>query len=132
MADKKDVFVKFTRKNCVDYENFESNTDFVPGKEISIAECVRNNAAPPEAANLEYDSDENGENVSFEDARPIIPDKIAALEALQSLEAQYQKAKSDKVAADAAAAEAQKLASVVGNPGVIPPGDSAGNSQPSA
>ena len=116
MSRSKDTFVKFTHKNRVDYENFDSASDFVPGKEISIADCVRNNVAPQEAANLEYDSDENGENVSFEDAQPIVPDKIAALERLQSLERDYVRAKSDKEAADKAAAEAQKMASAVGNP----------------
>ena len=131
MADKKDVFVKFTRKNGVDYENFEFACDVVPNKSISIASCVASGTIPPEAANLEYDSDENGENVSFDDARPVISDKIAALEALQALELQYNRAKSDKAAADAAAAEAQKLASVVGNPSLTSPADSAGNSQPS-
>lgn len=100
----------------MDFEVVDDSSDFIPNQEISIQDCVNKGVVPPEAANLEYDSDENGENVSFDDARPIIPDKIAALERLQSLERDYARAKSDKEAADKAAAEAQKMAVAVGNP----------------
>ena len=105
----------------IDYEVIEDKCDFVPGQEISIQDCVNKGVVPPEAGNLDYDSDENGENVSFDDARPIITDKIAALERLQSLERDYVRARSDKEAADKAAAEAQKMATVVGNPSATTP-----------
>ena len=105
----------------IDYEVIEDKCDFVPGQEISIQDCVNKGFVPPEAGNLDYDSDENGENVSFDDARPIITDKIAALERLQSLERDYVRARSDKEAADKAAAEAQKMATVVGNPSATTP-----------
>lgn len=107
--------VKTSNGRYLDYEILDDKCDFVPGQEISIQDCVTRGVVPPEAANLEYDSDENGENVSFDDAHPIIPDKIAALERLNALERDYVRAKSDKEAADKAAAEAQKMASAVGN-----------------
>lgn len=108
--------VKSSNGRYIDYEVIEDKCDFVPGQEVSIQDCVNRGLVPPEAANLEYDSDENGEGVSFDDAHPVIPDKIAALERLNALERDYVRAKSDKEAADKAAAEAQKMASVVGNP----------------
>lgn len=108
--------VKTSNGRYIDYELIDDMSDFVPGQEISIQDCVTRGVVPPEAANLEYDSDENGENVSFDDAHPIIPDKIAALERLNALEREYVRAKSDKEAADKAAAEAQKMAAAVGNP----------------
>lgn len=113
----------------IDYEVIDDSSDFVPGQEISIQDCVTRGVVPPEAANLEYDSDENGENVSFDDAHPIIPDKIAALERLQSLERDYVRAKSDKEAADKAAAEVQKMASAVGNPTSTAPVTQPSNAQ---
>lgn len=108
--------IKAANGRNIDYEVIDDRCDFVPGKALSVQDCVNKGIVPPEATNLEYDSDENGENVSFDDARPIIPDKIAALERLQSLERDYVRAKADKEAADKAAAEAQKMASAVGNP----------------
>lgn len=108
--------IKASNGRYIDYEVIEDKCDFVPGQEVSIQDCVNRGLVPPEAANLEYDSDENGENVSFDDAHPIIPDKIAALERLNALERDYVRAKSDKEAADKAAAEAQKMATAVGNP----------------
>lgn len=113
--------VKTSNGRYINYEVIEDKCDFVPGQEVSIQDCVNRGLVPPEATNLEYDSDENGENVSFDDAHPIIPDKIAALERLQSLERDYVRAKSDKEAADKAAAAAQKMASVVGNPTATAP-----------
>lgn len=100
----------FKRIGLIDFEVIDDNSDFVPDKAIDIADCMAKNLVPPEVGNLEYDSDENGENVSFDDASPIIPDKIAALERLSQLEAQYKAAKDNKAAADAAAVEAQKMA----------------------
>lgn len=100
----------------IDIEIIDDKCDFVPGQEVSIQDCVNRGLVPAEATNLEYDSDENGENVSFDDAHPVIPDKIAALERLNALERDYVRAKSDKEAADKAAAEAQKMASVALNP----------------
>ena len=102
--------IKFERIGTVDYEVVEGTSDFVPNKAIDIASFVQSNLVPPEVGNLEYDSDENGEGVSFDDATPVIPDKIAALERLNQLEAQYKAAKENKAAAEAAAAEAQKMA----------------------
>lgn len=108
--------IKVPNGRYIDYEVIDDKCDFVPGQEVSIQDCVNRGLVPAEAADLEYDSDENGENVSFDDAQPIIPDKIAALERLQSLERDYVRAKSDKEAADKAAAKAQKMAVVVENP----------------
>lgn len=107
--------VKASNGRYIDYEVIDDKCDFVPGQEVSIQDCVIRGVIPPEAADLEYDSDENGENVSFDDAQPIIPDKIAALERLNALERDYVRAKSDKEAADKAVAEAQKMAAAVGN-----------------
>lgn len=112
-----------------DVEVIDDFSDFIPNQEISIQDCVNKGVVPPEAANLEYDSDENGENVSFDDAHPIIPDKIAALERLNALERDYVRAKSDKEAADKAAAEAQKMASAVGNPASTAPVTQPSNAQ---
>lgn len=108
--------IKALNGRYLDYEVIEDKCDFVPGQEVSIQDCVNRGLIPPEAANLEYDSDGNGENVSFDDAHPIIPDKISALERLNALERDYVRAKSDKDAADKAAADAQKMAAAVGNP----------------
>lgn len=113
--------IKASNGRYIDYEVIEDKCDFVPGQEVSIQDCVNRGLVPPEAANLEYDSDENGDNVSFDDAHPIIPDKIAALERLNALERDYVRAKSDKEAADKAAAEAQKMAVAVGNPTTTAP-----------
>lgn len=108
--------IKASNGRYIDYEVIDDMSDFVPGQEVSIQDCVDKGIVPSEAGELEYDSDENGENVSFDDAHPIIPDKIAALERLNALERDYVRAKSDKEAADKAAAEAQKMAAAVGNP----------------
>lgn len=108
--------IKAANGRYIDYEVIEDKCDFIPGQEVSIQDCVNRGLVPVEATNLEYDSDENGENVSFDDAHPIIPDKIAALERLQSLERDCARAKANKEAADKAAAEAQKMAAAVGNP----------------
>lgn len=107
-----------------DVEVIDDFSDFIPNQEISIQDCVNRGVVPPEAANLEYDSNENGEDVSFDDAHPIIPDKIAALERLNSLERDYVRAKSDK-----AAAEAQKMAAAVGNPASTAPVTQPSNAQ---
>lgn len=121
--------IKAPNGRYVDYEVIDDKCDFVPGQEVSIQDCVNRGLVPVEAADLEYDSDENGENVSFDDAQPIIPDKIAALERLQSLERDYVRAKADKEAADKAAAEAQKMASAVGNPASTAPVTQPSNAQ---
>ena len=102
---------KFIVINGIQCEILDTKSDFVPNKSVDIAKCMLQNIAPPEAGNLEYDSDANGEGVSFEDASPIIPDKIAAAEQLQNLERQYARAKADKAEADRIAAEAAKFAS---------------------
>lgn len=108
--------IKAANGRYIDYEVIDDKCDFVPGQEVSIQDCVNRGLVPPEVTNLEYDSDENGEGVSFDDAQPIVPDKIVALERLNALERDYVRAKADKEAADKVAAEAQKMASVVGNP----------------
>lgn len=101
---------KFIVINGIQCEVLDTKSDFVPNKAVDIAQCMRNNMAPPEVGNLEYDSDENGDGVSFDDASPIIPDKVAAAEQLQNLERQYARAKADKAEADRIAAEAAKVA----------------------
>lgn len=101
---------KFIVINGIQCEVLDTKSDFVPNKSVDIAQCMRNNMAPPEVGNLEYDSDANGEGVSFDDASPIIPDKVAAAEQLQHLERQYARAKADKAEADRIAAEAAKMA----------------------
>lgn len=121
--------VKASNGRYIDYEIIDDKCDFVPGQEVSIQDCVNRGLVPAEATNLEYDSDENGENVSFDDAQPIIPDKIAALERLQSFERDYVRAKADKEAADKAAAEAQKMAAAVGNPTSTAPVTQPSNAQ---
>lgn len=100
---------KFIVINGIQCEVLNTESDFVPNKSVDIAQCMRNNIAPPEVGNLEYDSDANGEGVSFDDASPIIPDKVAAAEQLQNLERQYARAKADKAEADRIAAEAAKM-----------------------
>ena len=104
---------KFIVINGIHCEVLDIKSDFVPNKSIDINQCMRNNIVPPEVGNLEYDSDVNGEGVSFEDARPIIPDKVAAAEQLQNLERQYVRAKADKAEADRIQAEAAKFAASV-------------------
>ena len=101
---------KFKVINGIQFEVMDTKSDFVPNKFVDIAKCMLNNIAPPEVGNLEYDSDSNGEGVSFDDARPIIPDKVAAAEQLQNLEKEYARAKADKAEADRLAAEAAKFA----------------------
>ena len=112
---------KFKVINGIQFELLDSKSDFVPNKFVDIAKCLMNNIAPPESGNLEYDSDANGEGVSFDDASPIIPDKIAAAEQLQNLERQYARAKADKAEADRIASEAAKMASSVDTKPIVQP-----------
>ncbi len=98
---------RFEVINGIQFEVLDQETDFVPNQAVDILDCVNNSMIPPEVSNLEYDSDDNGNNVSFDDASPIIPDKIAAMERLQQLEHQYA---IGKEAAEKQAAEAQKMA----------------------
>ena len=101
---------KFKVINGIQFEVLDTKSDFIPNKSVDIAKCMMQNIAPPESGHLEYDSDQNGEGVSFDDASPIIPDKVAAAEQLQNLERQYARAKSDKADAERIAAEAAKYA----------------------
>ena len=98
---------RFEKRGDISFEIIDDVPNFVPNQAIDINEFYMNGVAPPEATNLEYDSDDRGENVSFDDAAPIIPDKIAAMERLNELERQYALGKE---AAEKAAAEAQKMA----------------------
>ena len=112
---------KFVVINGIQCEVLDTISDFVPNKAVDIAKCIQTNIAPPDVGNLEYDSDENGEGVSFEDASPIIPDKIAAAEQLQNLERQYARAKADKAEADRIAAEAAKMAAIADTKPIVEP-----------
>lgn len=111
---------KFIVINGIQCEVLDTKSDFVPNKSVDIAKCMLNNIAPPEVGNLEYDSDANGEGVSFDDAAPIIPDKVAAAEQLQNLERQYARAKADKAEADRIAAEAAKMAASADTKPTVP------------
>lgn len=112
---------KFKVINGIQFEVLDTKSDFVPNKFVDIAKCMMNNIAPPEVGNLEYDSDANGEGVTFEDASPIIPDKVAAAEQLQNLERQYVRAKADKAEADRIAAEAAKMAASADTKPIVEP-----------
>ena len=61
--------IKAANGRYIDYEVIEDKCDFIPGQEVSIQDCVNRGLVPVEATNLEYDSDENGENVSFDERR---------------------------------------------------------------
>ncbi len=100
---------EFVKIGDISFEVIPEKSDVVPNLAVDINKCYQSGVAPPESGTLEYDSDENGENVSFEDASPIIPDKIAAIEKLQYLESKYKEAK-DLAAKEAAAEAAQKMA----------------------
>lgn len=117
---------KFITISGIQHEVLDSKSDFIPNKSVDIAKCMLNNIAPPEVGNLEYDSDQNGEGVSFDDASPIIPDKVAAAEQLQNLSRQYARAKADKAEADKLAAEAAKVAAAADTKPSVNPSDSAG------